>query len=269
MRLGRRQWTLCLRAKAGSVDGDVEALHDFRVALRRLRVWLRISEPFFVQYPLRRWERRLRIIQKALGPARDADIAMAHVIRNRRDEASQHVLTRLKEIRAARKQSATRILRSVVWARMKDRLRRFWREVPATRLCNEKALVQRALKISRKTLRRVKRQTQKADPGDAQGVHQLRIVVRRMRYLAEFFEPFMGSDLGQLAGELKKAQDLLGDAHDLDVVLSVLSPIRGKEAREIRKKVGRCREALARSLPEVLRSLYRSAKRPLTKRSRS
>lgn len=265
IRLGRRQWTLCLRAEAATVAGDVEALHDFRVTLRRLRVWLRVSEPFFVEYPLRRWERSLRMIQKALGPARDADIAVAYVIRNRRDGTGQHVLTRLKKFRATRKQSATRLLKSVIWVRMKDRLRRFWREIPAKGHCDENELFERALEILRKTLKKVKRQAQKADPGDTQGVHQLRIVVRRMRYLAEFFEPFMGSALGQLAGEMKKTQDLLGAVHDLDVVLSVLSRIRVKEAREIRKKVSTCRGALARSLPEAFRSLYRNAKRPLAK----
>ncbi|HZK77339.1 MAG TPA: CHAD domain-containing protein, partial [Gemmatimonadaceae bacterium] len=67
-----------LHASADSVrDGaaaDDDLLHDFRVALRRLRSWLRAFDSSLGDTVRRKHERRLRSIVRSTNAARDATV---------------------------------------------------------------------------------------------------------------------------------------------------------------------------------------------------
>lgn len=58
---------------------DAEALHDFRVALRRLRALLRALEEPLAGRAGKRWQRRLARLADATGEGRDAEVALAWV----------------------------------------------------------------------------------------------------------------------------------------------------------------------------------------------
>jgi CHAD domain-containing protein len=53
---------------------DVEALHDMRVATRRLRASLSVFQPIFEQRPFEKFERKISYLTDALGDARDTDV---------------------------------------------------------------------------------------------------------------------------------------------------------------------------------------------------
>ena len=53
---------------------DVEALHDMRVATRRLRAVLSVIEPAYQGKPLRRFTSSIAALTDALGAARDTDV---------------------------------------------------------------------------------------------------------------------------------------------------------------------------------------------------
>ncbi len=61
--------------------GDTEALHDFRVALRRLRSQSRAHAPRLGAVLGRRTRRRLKDIAGSTGGARDAEVLLGHVER--------------------------------------------------------------------------------------------------------------------------------------------------------------------------------------------
>lgn len=56
---------------------DPEGLHDLRVALRRLRSWLRAFRPQFDDTLRRKARKRLTALARATGAARDAEVAVA------------------------------------------------------------------------------------------------------------------------------------------------------------------------------------------------
>lgn len=62
----------CSRLKRGD---DVEALHDFRVALRRLRSLLRAYRPWLGRVP-RKLRRQLRTLARATNVARDTEVML-------------------------------------------------------------------------------------------------------------------------------------------------------------------------------------------------
>ena len=67
---------IAARARLDDPDDD-EALHDFRVALRRLRSWLRAFSPDLRGSVRRKHRRRLRAVSRTAGAARDAQVHVA------------------------------------------------------------------------------------------------------------------------------------------------------------------------------------------------
>jgi CHAD domain-containing protein len=55
-------------------DDDPDAVHDFRVALRRLRSWLQLWRAELDDVVPRRQRRRIRDLAHAMGPARDLQV---------------------------------------------------------------------------------------------------------------------------------------------------------------------------------------------------
>ena len=53
---------------------DVEAVHDLRVATRRLRAVLSVLQPAFPGKPLKRFEKNIADLTDHLGDARDTDV---------------------------------------------------------------------------------------------------------------------------------------------------------------------------------------------------
>src|SRR5262245_39952375 len=58
------------------VDGDEEGLHDLRVALRRLRSWLRAFRPEVNDTLRKKTRRGLRDLADATNAARDAEVGL-------------------------------------------------------------------------------------------------------------------------------------------------------------------------------------------------
>jgi CHAD domain-containing protein len=63
---------------AGVLDtGDIERVHDMRVASRRLRAGMEIFEPCFPAKPFRKTLGAVKALADALGERRDRDVSLA------------------------------------------------------------------------------------------------------------------------------------------------------------------------------------------------
>lgn len=61
------------------------------------------------------------------------------------------------------------------------------------------------------------------DPENHEQLHNMRISVKRLRYTMEFFAVNYGRHFIEFIDTIIKLQDLLGDIHDGDVVLDILT----------------------------------------------
>ena len=59
--------------------------------------------------------------------------------------------------------------------------------------------------------------------GDAEAFHALRIAGKKLRYTIELFAPVLGEEAEELLTALKRLQGLLGELHDRDVLVDLLS----------------------------------------------
>jgi CHAD domain-containing protein len=74
---------------------------------------------------------------------------------------------------------------------------------------------------------------------DKQGLHDFRIACKRLRYALERFAE-MDPAFEISAQRFTALQDALGEAHDRDVLLTILPPTMGKTQRRLQEERERC-----------------------------
>lgn len=228
-RLMSEQLDLVFANERGVLAGEVEPLHDMRVALRRLRTLLRAFGKACALPGADRMERRLDSLQKALGPARDADVLIA-ILESRSvlrlleglDER-ERIVERQRELLRERKEAVRILLAGATYKRLKRDAAAFVQTIADTAPSGRIPSLSRVASTSiRKALERIRKRTAMPPSHPPPAVHRLRIACRRARYLCEFFAPILGKDTADLALKLKAMQDVLGDIHDLDVLTAEL-----------------------------------------------
>jgi CHAD domain-containing protein len=73
------------------------------------------------------------------------------------------------------------------------------------------------------------------DRRDKQGLHDFRIACKRLRYALERFGS-LDASLGDFAEALASLQDALGEAHDRDVLLTILPPTMPTTERRLMRE---------------------------------
>lgn len=218
--------------EAGVREGfDPEAVHDIRVALRRLQAALRMFRGCYPPQKLRRYRLRLRKLLGAFGAVRDQDIlidalsqhedsqpepvkkALARIVAERRTVQQQERVTVLLLLdKLQRANLSDNLLRFVKGARA------FKREAPQGHFAAEAAAMAQRVLADWNDRRR---QVQGRD--DPETLHQMRIAVKRLRYALELARLAKGEDYHECLGRLTDMQQVLGDLHDADMVLQCLA----------------------------------------------
>ncbi|MFP4080884.1 MAG: CHAD domain-containing protein [Ectothiorhodospira sp.] len=198
---------------------DEEALHDFRVALRRLRSLLRAHKGYARRWLSKKLIRRIKDLASDTGAARDTEVQLAW-LRQRKDRIKPHqrpgfvwmtqrLERRLEEEYADLREELPRAFRRLD-KRLQARLETdtgdeapVFGEVTALRL-------EEAAEAFREHLARIHGEAAEKE------VHRARITGKRLRYL---LEPVADELEGgrDLVKELKELQNLMGEIHDLQV----------------------------------------------------
>lgn len=202
---------------------DEEALHDTRVALRRLHSLMRAYRSEFAPAVPRKLRRAVRRLARASNPARDAEVQQAWVLRQGhgltpvQQEGYRWLLARLQP--AALLELEQALQRGV--KRLARRLRPHLKVLvdsgdSATRYAA--ACAAHAEPLGREVLAAL---AAVAGPGDVGGAHAARILVKRLRYL---LAPLRndGPACEHAVAVLRLLQDLLGDLHDRQVLAEQL-----------------------------------------------
>jgi len=227
-------------------DDDPDAVHDFRVAVRRLRSWLQLWDAALDGAVPRKQRRKIRDIAHATGPARDLQV---HLEWLRGEEAGatgraladvERAIADLVARRGDAMRDVHRAARTFIrrHASLSRRLsaRCAELEVPeqgptfGAALAEQVELAANALRDRLTTVRGAAR--------DAE-LHQARIAAKRLRYLVERAEhAVVGAPA--MVRDLKQLQDLAGDAHDVHVFSRELrkifkrSGVRGRRTLDVR-----------------------------------
>ncbi len=211
--------------------GDVEGLHQMRVATRRLRSDLKTFEalvdPEWSQ-PLRD---ELKWLGAALGEVRDLDVLLERLHEEAGDlEANLGVLFEaLEQRRSVVRAALMTVLRSARFVDLLDRL---------VEAAQDPVLSAEAVKpggevlrpLVQKNWRKLKRDARALQPDSAfEDYHKVRVRAKRARYAAEAVAPVLSGDAGRDAKRFAKraadVQDVLGELQDTVVSRESIEPV--------------------------------------------
>jgi CHAD domain-containing protein len=201
-----------------ALAGEVEGIHQFRVALRRLRAAVELFAPILHGSRLRFYRAELPLVGRCAGTVRDADVLRELIRANA--AALDPALTRalipayqaLADTRVAAMRDLTRLLGSKRYARMIARL------APALtrKLPSEVTLLRRAPQLmrslSRASLRSGARLAAESPPVM---FHRVRVRLKRLRYALEMLDQLAGKRTSKTLKRLRRMQEELGEHQDL------------------------------------------------------
>lgn len=205
-------------------DGRVDAVHDARVATRRLRAALGIIEPHGRHPHLDEARVLARRAARALGRVRDLDVGLellADLERRAPSAAPAAALCR-REMQRERTAARRKLVRKLD-------------DLPLHRLPSlvggrlpslGPSLAAQARERARRVLRAIDYASGVYFPRRA---HDARIEIKKLRYLIEFHDP---SDVEALK-VLRKSQEVLGDIQDRQVVHGMVAGVADAKAPDV------------------------------------
>ena len=202
---------------------DEEAIHDLRVAIRRIRTLLKMGRPLFGRWHADAVRTAFAEVMRATGDLRDEE-----VLEETLEDVSEHpAFATWLHARGARE----RKLRRNVLARIErgdlDRARLMLKALlvfPFDPKRNEDLA-----KFARRTVERARRVVEKGrdvPPEDTKGLHELRIAYKELRYSIELLAEALPLDARAMLDPAVVFQKRLGEIHDADVAIEVLRGAR-------------------------------------------
>lgn len=203
-----------------------DAVHQMRVATRRLRSTLRSFDEVVAGDRAAWVAGELKWLSDLLGRARDAEVLAAHLQRHqdRTDIAlllgpvQARIQAYLARSRATAQADVSAALRSGRYTALLAELDRLLAEPPLGPAAGQPAseaipfAVRHSYRTTSRRMRRASRQP--AGPGRDMALHQARKAAKRTRYAAEAALPVSGAAARRLARRVKKVQSVLGDHQD-------------------------------------------------------
>lgn len=216
--------------------GFAEALHQMRVALRRLRVALRLGHELLAEADAAVLDAECAAALSTLSTARDLDVILAKLGTVRREGGiAADLVPALEAERVQAYAEAATLIRSTAFQRLLVQAV-LWAECLGTARPDDMPLpiASRALlKTWRRKLRSGARNLAEASP---EARHRIRIRLKRLRYATEFFASLHDDAARERVDRMRldalsEAQDHLGDLNDLDVAASLAPRLRGDPLR--------------------------------------
>jgi CHAD domain-containing protein len=231
---------------------DPEALHDFRVAIRRLRSLLRAYRPQLESSVRKKDRSRLRRLQRTTGGGREADVALEWLTKQQHDLAPEHLtgLNWLSATLLARRRECAQALDAEVREAFKRTAERLEERLAIMR-SEQNLLAERPHVSFARTLANLTEAHatdllvqlgQIARMDDAAALHEARIMSKRLRYLLEPIRAFV-AEAQPIVKKTKRLQDVLGDLNDVHVLMD---EIDGAFEDALTQKAARIKESLGR-----------------------
>lgn len=269
---GELDLTIGLLEAAPNGDGGAEAVHEARKALKRLRALLRVSRPALDERRYRRENVVFRDAGRELSEARDAEVllnTLDSLLERFGDELPAGTWSRLHEDLAAGAKRA-RASTHADFDGVLDVLSQARMRVSAWPLPSENGrpcLVEGFERVYRRGQRALR--NAKAEPS-AENLHDLRKRAKDLWHSAQLLELMCPAEMKHLAKEAHHLSDLLGDDHDLSVLLEYTDQHAGllNEAERglLQSAVDFRRHALRRQALSCAKSLYRRKPKRMLRR---
>jgi inorganic triphosphatase YgiF len=214
---------------------DAEYLHQMRVALRRLRVVLRMVEKNRADEQLAALSKEVTALCIALGRIREWDVFIAQTVQPMCDRMPGHAGLQAMLASSKRQRDACyAALRSEVQAHALQRLilrfaiwmnGTYWQQLQIA-----PAAYDFATSRLRKLARRFAQSGQHLGALEAERLHALRILAKKLRYTADFFSSLYDKQKAKsFLAALSAVQEVLGQINDVAVTHRLLDELAASQ----------------------------------------
>ena len=227
----RQRLTAVTEGLPGARNGDVNSLHQTRVATRRLREAL----PLVASGARgRKLEKTVRRLTRALGPVRELDVALLTLDEfEGLDDVPRTAIAKLRQVvteerrllhdemcRRVGKIDLEKLQTRAVAAARKGR-------TPGGGLADPARLVAAEQRSARRAVALRAAIDNASSIYLADRLHEVRIAVKKLRYGMEIARELRRSQATARIRTLKEAQDLLGRMHDLEILIARTRAVQG------------------------------------------
>ena len=193
-----------------------EAIHDLRVASRRIRITLALFAPFIRDRFLKQLTRKLRRFTRELGRLRNIDEAIAYFAPYK-DDLSE-LGAKLTSCRKRELKAVLQYLKQFPTSLVDQLCRLIVEDLSDNSQQNHLDATLPAY-LSKLAVARFKPlhklMLPAADPDDADTRHELRIAIKKWRYLLESMNQIFGHNYKEALDLLKEYQSILGRLNDM------------------------------------------------------
>jgi len=258
----RQRLAVLARTLPSASSGDVNAIHQARVATRRVRAALPIVTSGARRRKLKKSFTRLT---RALGGVRELDVAILTLDELASDPSvPREGLEQLRVILQEERQRLYADMKGAVEHVDLDRLQRKTlaaaaRVIERDSEQSEQSDLKRLKSVIKRAGRRALALRAAIDNAGniylADRLHQVRIAVKKLRYVLEIARELSRSRASARIRMLKNSQDLLGRMHDLEVLIMRIRALQGSD-RAPTLKVSADLDRLVRRLETECRQLH-------------
>ena len=211
--------------------GGIEPVHRMRVASRRLRAALSFFKIILPRQKAKFWKKEISKIGQALGRAREVDVHIAFL------QAAKHKFKRdcyivnteavIKSLEKQRMRVQKQIERVLAGFETENNL-------PGLKVClhkfpsgtrrhlNDRFYLHKRSAIQKRLDKLLEFSPYVSKPESIHKLHQMRIAAKNLRYTLEIIRPWYGERIDKYILASRDIQDVLGDVHELDVLMEVL-----------------------------------------------
>jgi CHAD domain-containing protein len=238
-----------LTALEAEMDGvrtagaDIEHIHRMRVATRRLRAAIPLFSACLPQKKLNTWEKEIRLITRALGAARDADVqieALAKYAQVVTDPSHKPGLARLYlRLRQHRETLQAPVVKALDRFDASSTLPGMRAQLSDLAVKQAGPPYAQALYLHARDSIQPRLDEYLAydaivpQPERVAELHAMRIAAKRLRYTLEAFSPLYANGLKPWLPTVRDHQETLGSIHDCDVWTTFLPEFLDQEMKRI------------------------------------
>jgi CHAD domain-containing protein len=205
-------------------ESDDEAVHDLRVAIRRMRTLLKISRSLFGRWHTDVVRSAFADVMRATGALRDEEV-LEETLTGAAHGPGYQAWLRRRKTREAK-------LRRAVVARIErgelDRARLMLKALLVFPVAPDRDVD--LARFARRTVERARRKVESrrdVEATDVTGMHDLRIAYKELRYSIELLADALPIDARAQLEPATVFQKRLGELHDVDVAIEVVRNARG------------------------------------------
>ena len=256
--IGRACLRQLLANEPATIRRDAEALHQMRIALRRLRAAISLFSEVVADDRVEAVKAGLKWLGREFAPARDLDSLLIEVLRPLRKQQANEpgfasisrmfARERLKSYRRAQEAVQSPRFRKLVLDTAEWIEAGLWRtsDDPVLSACRAMPIETLAVEQLSRRRKKIRRRGAKIGELSPEQLHQLRIQIKKTRYAAEFFA---GLYRGKKAAKrcekfrstLKQLQNCLGGFNDIMTRKALCADILARPGRSLTAEQNRHR----------------------------